>query len=163
MTALSKPPAHLYGLLRGRINGLTPSAVGIWPTRGLPHVWGLLCDIGTSMGILTLVALADGSTSVYASYGGGLIGAGSRRPVAAATRALLSTVEHLLADFAPTDMSTLPDLPGEDTVSIVVLTYDGRRVASAPLDVVAQRGHPLAAAWMAIDAVLAQLRVVQAE
>ena len=126
-------------------------------------MWCLLCDMGTTMGTLTLVAMADGSTSVYASYGSGLLGAGFRPPVAAATRALMLTVEHLLARFAPTNLTTLPDLPGDDTVSILVLTYEGRRFASAALAEIADAAHPLAAVWRAIDAVLSQLRIVQAE
>src|SRR5512140_657648 len=61
-----------------RMNALTrgPAEFGISRDRYPEDVWGILVEIGLEEGSLSLVVLADGSTSLYFSSGGGVIGAG---------------------------------------------------------------------------------------
>src|SRR5689334_23317524 len=60
-----------------------------------PNVAGVVVDVpADGGGIATFVALADGTTSMYTSTGGGTIGAGFHPPVADASRDLLHTVEQ---------------------------------------------------------------------
>jgi hypothetical protein len=63
------------------------------PAPDHPSVSGLVVDVPAEGGFATVVALTDGTTSMYTSTGGGIIGAGEHGQVAAATRALLTVVE----------------------------------------------------------------------
>jgi hypothetical protein len=63
----------------------------------------LVIDIPAQGGFVTVVAMTDNSTSIYNSAGGGTLGAGGHENVAAATQALLSSVQTNLASFASGD------------------------------------------------------------
>jgi hypothetical protein len=73
-----------------------------------PDVSGLVVDISSEGGFVTLVALADGTTSMYTSTGGGTIGAGSHASVAQATQRLLTQVQLSLGDFEIRNDDGLP-------------------------------------------------------
>jgi hypothetical protein len=51
---------------------------------------GVVIDIPAKGGFATIASFGDGTSSLYTSTGGGTIGAGNHRPVAEATRRLLS-------------------------------------------------------------------------
>ncbi len=144
--------------LRGRILALAPAEVLSQPTPDLPHVWAVLTDIGMGGAMATIVAFADGTTSLYTSTGGGVIGAGAVPAVRAANQALLRVVESQLEAF-PRSATDAP--PGDGEVSFVVLTYDGPRRASAPVKGLFDGPHPLSAAWSAANEVMTQLRLAQ--
>jgi hypothetical protein len=74
------------------------------PAAESPDVSGVLVDIPAGDGeFATLVAMCDGTTSLYTSVGGGRIGGGGHAPVAAATRTLLSVVQQHLPSFSSND------------------------------------------------------------
>ena len=108
--------------LRSRLLASTAADYHIVPTSELPHVWAVLMEMPVAKGVASLVAVADGSTSMYFSTGGGIIGGGERD----ANRKLLLAVEKLLAGFVAKDAPTkvLPN-----AISFVVLTFEGIRVA----------------------------------
>lgn len=106
-------------------NGLEP------PPADHPDVSGVVVDIPGSGGFAALVALTDGTTSMYTSAGGGVIGAGQHADVAAATRRLLSVVQEHLGGFPDPDDKGLPP-PGE--VRFHVLTPSGDRHRDVPED-----------------------------
>jgi hypothetical protein len=154
-----KPPGQpVYLDLRGRVLGLDPAEVGIQPTPDLPHIWAILADIGIGGGVATIVAFADGTTSLYTSVGGGMIGSGSVPAVRATNQALLRICEAHLEAFA---RSATDSPPGDGEVSFVVLTYDGPRRASATIKGLFDSNHPLSAAWSAANEVMTQLRLAQ--
>src|SRR5260221_3790710 len=77
-------PAEAYAGLRRLALSLGAESVG----RSLPPdapVVAVLMDSGMANAVATLVGVADGTTSLYYSTGGGVIGAGARHDVAAAT------------------------------------------------------------------------------
>jgi hypothetical protein len=77
-----------------------------------------------------VVALADDTTSMYTSVGGGVIGAGHHAPVAEATHGLLRIAASRASGFAePDDDETLPD---RGWVRLHVLTTSGRRRCDVP-------------------------------
>ena len=55
--------------LRNMILSLKPSEVGISPSKEYPNVWGIVMEIGFPSGLVTLVAMADGTTSLYQNRG----------------------------------------------------------------------------------------------
>jgi hypothetical protein len=75
-------------------------------------------------GSATIVSLADGTTSMYTSGGGGVIGAGQHKGPADASRRFLAVLQANL-DLLP-GAGACP-LPEAETVAFVVLTYDGIR------------------------------------
>ena len=88
-------------------------------------------DIESPTGTATLVGLADGTTSLYLSSGGGVIGGGEHAQVASATRALLLVVEGQL-DQMPTTTDT--PLPAAGRVVLRAMTYHGQRAVDAAED-----------------------------
>jgi hypothetical protein len=154
-----RPPARpeVYDGLRRQILRLDPAEVGIGPTPELPRVWGLLMDLGANSGTATLVALADGTTSMYFSTGGAIIGGGEHPQVASATRRLLQVVEDHL-DQMP-DRTDLP-LPRSGRVVLRVMTYQGNRAADAAEDDLGHRRHPLSEIFHRAHDVIAELRLI---
>jgi L-alanine-DL-glutamate epimerase-like enolase superfamily enzyme len=96
-----------------------------------PDVSGIVVDVPGSGGFASIVALADGTTSMYTSTGGGRIGAGTHAHVAAATKKLLEEVQRHLGLFgSPDDRG----LPAPSVVRLHVLTPTGGRHADVPED-----------------------------
>src|SRR5690242_20481121 len=74
------------------------------------QVWGLLMETGYPVGVASLVTFLEGTTSLYYSKGGGIIGAGEHAPVRAASTAFLAAANAHLADFSPTRETPLPSV-----------------------------------------------------
>jgi len=115
------------GDLRGRILHADPAELGFWGSSGR-DVWGAVMDMAFPGGVASLVSLEDGTTSLYTSTGGGVIGGGAHVPVVEATHAFLDAVAVYAAQFSPTDSDDLPE-PGH--VRFHALVFDGRRGADA--------------------------------
>jgi hypothetical protein len=131
--------------------------VGLRPSEELRQVWGALLETGYDKATVTLVALADGTTSLYTSSGFGIIGGGAHQQVVAATRALLQVVERELDAFAPDDDDSVP---GVGQVVIRALTFAGRRSISAPEDDLGHGRHPQSDVFHAAQGVITQLRLI---
>lgn len=78
------------------------------PATALGRVWGVLMEIGYPEPVATLVALSDGTTSLYFSNGGGVIGAGEHGAVRDAASHLLTVANAHIANFEPTSATPLP-------------------------------------------------------
>jgi hypothetical protein len=164
-------PDEVYLALRGKALGLDPggraltgaaatsyaAAVSIAPTPDLPRVWAVLMETGYPRGVATLVALADGTTSLYLSSGGGMIGAGGHPHVAAATLRLLGAVEQQL-DRMPATLDT--DLPEAGRVALRALTYEGQHVVEADEADLGYGRHPLSPVFHAAHDVITELRLI---
>jgi hypothetical protein len=105
----------------------------------------------------TLVALADGTTSLYVSTGGGVIGGGGHARVAAATQSFLTAAEDHPSLLSP-DADAVVPVAGR--VIIRALTYEGRYRAEASQDDLGRGRHPLSAVYFAGHAVLTELRMI---
>lgn len=147
---------EIYDELRQQILQLEPASVGIMPSAELPRVWGLVMDMGTRNATATLVGLADGTTSLYLSTGGAVIGGGEHPQVAGATRSLLQVVERQLDQMPTTDAP----LPARGRVVLRAMTYQGQRAVDASEDDLGHRRHPLAEIFHAAHDVITQLRLL---
>ena len=126
----SQAPEDVYRGLRklalnSVANGLAP------PPADHSGVSGIVVDIPAQGGFATVVALTDGTTSMYTSTGGGTIGAGTHATVAAATHKLLSAVQSQLASFQRTDDG---ELPPAGSVRFHVLAPTGSHCEDVPED-----------------------------
>ena len=99
------------------------------PAPSHPDVLGVVIDIPLDDSHLTVMTLADGTTSMYTSTGGGTIGAGAHASVVSASTVLLDQLQSDLVLF-PGDKRT--NLPEPGMVQITVLTPKGRQRANLP-------------------------------
>lgn len=153
----SPPPAEVTAGLRSMVLGLTPGEIGLSPESYPGTVWGVVMETGLESGFYTLVALADGSTSLYFSTGGGIIGGGEHEPVREASRELLAVADRLASKAAPA-ADTAP--PGAGFTRFFLLTFEGLRSYGAPEVELGEQRDPLSPLFHAAHAVIAQLRHV---
>jgi hypothetical protein len=149
--------ADVYVGLRDQILGLTPDDLGDALDRDAT-VMALLMETGYETAVATLVGVADGSTSLYFSTGGGIIGAGNHSAVAQATHRWLSVCTDALEQFE--DVAD-PPLPGEGITQFVAVTRNGLRGVGAPETELVNYAHELAQLYYAGQDVITQVRLVE--
>jgi len=115
--------------LRAKALALKPEEIGISRTT-YPHaVWGLVMDMDLEgAAVVTLLVLADGAVSMYASNGPVIIGAGQHEKIRTASLQLLVTANALLSSAALSNSTPLP-LLGHTT--FYMLAFDGLHSYSA--------------------------------
>jgi len=149
-------PAPTYAGLRSQVFATRPEDVGITPSQALPHVWGALMEFQRPGAVVTLVALVDGTTSLYFSNGGGIIGAGSHPAVAEAARDFVAAAEAAHAQMQPA--ADFP-LPAAGHVRFYALTFTGVRTAERPEEALVSRRDDLWPLFSAGNAVLTQIQL----
>lgn len=142
--------------MRTRLLSMEASELGLMPTEALPNVWGLLMETGYAQGPVTLLTLAEGTTSLYLPNGGGIIGAGEHRPVRAAGTALLETAEFALSDLSKRDEASAP---AGGVVQFLALTFGGVFSAQMAEQELGGGTGPLSALFFAGQALLSQVRI----
>ena len=102
-------PEEVNKGLRGMLFDLKPGDIGL--TRdNFPHpVWGMIMETGFADGSFTLVALADGTTSLYFSSGGGVIGGGEHEVIREAAGHYLSGAQYFYDQAEKVDSYPTPD------------------------------------------------------
>jgi len=156
-----KGDGPIYEVLRNQVLTLVPHEVGLAPTADLPSVFGFVMDMAYPTGTATLVAVADGATSLYTSSGGGMIGGGGHAAVASANRSLLATANAHLDWFQPANRDALEPLPAAGRTRMTVLTYEGPRAVEAPEDDFGYERHPASEVFRAAQSVITALRVME--
>ena len=149
------PEAEAYVGLRQQVLALRPDQLGL--TSETP-VLALLMETGYPEAVATLVGVIDGSTSLYFSNGGGIIGAGSHPEVASATGSWLQTsvdfLRHLSAVIEPPP-------PGEGLTQFMAVTPHGLLGAVASEDDLGGGGHPLSPLFYSGQDVITQVRLAE--
>lgn len=142
--------------LRGRILHADPHDLGFWGSSGR-EVWGAVMDMAFPGGTASLVSLEDGSTSLYTSTGGGVIGGGAHPSVVEATQAFLDAVAVYAPQFSSDDPDDLPE-PGH--VRFHALSFEGRRGVDADEADLQARTHDLWPLYYSGHQVITALRIV---
>jgi hypothetical protein len=150
-------PAQTYLQLRDRILNLNPSEIGLTPSKLTPHVWGVVMETGYPVGSATLVCLADGTTSLYFSTGGGILGSSEYTPVAEASRAFVTQAEGNLQYASLTHEFPLPEV---GQVRFIILTYSGLFTGEAPQKTLAVGEHELSTLYLKAQEIIEQLRML---
>ena len=156
MNNAAPEPAGIYLQLRDHILNLNPAEVGLAPSNEAPHVWGVVVETGYDVGSATLLSLADGTTSLYYSTGGGMLGSGDYSPVAEASKALVVQAEILLPKISSSTGFPLPDV---GQVRFIILTYSGIFAATAAEKKLADGSHPLSSLFFQAQNTLTQLHL----
>jgi hypothetical protein len=153
-------PAEMSRKLRGQALSVGHDELGLAPTEARQHVWGVLMELGYPQAVATLVVLGEGTTSLYISTGGGIIGAGEHPPVRAAAEGLLAATEGHLAGFQPVAETPLPQT---GRVRFYVRTFGGTLGAEADEQDLGHGRHMLSPVFHAGHAVITEMRLVSEE
>jgi hypothetical protein len=150
-------PAALYAALRDQILDLDPAAAGLAPPFAADGAWGCLMDTGYDGASVSLVALSDGTTSLYTSTGFGIIGGGGHEQVVRANLTLLSVLDQHLAAMPPAADASLP---AAGRTVIRAFTPAGQRSIEAAEDDLGNGLSPLSPVFGAAQAVISELRII---
>jgi hypothetical protein len=154
----AKPPApEVYLGLRQQVLALTPDQLGGVVSAHEP-ILALVMETGYPEAVATLVAVADGSSSLYFSNGGGIIGAGAHASVAEASRRWL----EIAPDFLPhLPVVSDPSPPAEGLTQFLVVTPDGVHGIVAPEAELGGGRDPLSPLFHAGHDVITQIRLAE--
>jgi hypothetical protein len=153
-------PAHAtnpYAGLRHQALTLDPASIGLHPSPQVPQVFVGLMEMGMEGGVASLVVIADGTTSMYWSTGGGIIGAGFHEPVKGPSKAFLAALERHANEMADDDPAH--QLPENGMIHLRARTFAGRcLVAAARSQDFVEKRHPLWEAFYVGNAVITAMR-----
>ena len=119
---------------------------------------GVVMDMGYDTAVVSVVGLADGTTSMYISNGGGMIGVGENPDAAAASKRWVEVAEAALPG-ARRERRRPAARRTERSAS--TSSRPGRRFSGeAPESELAEGTHPLSALYAAGQDVITQIRIV---
>jgi hypothetical protein len=147
-----------YAGLRRQLFDLKADDLGFSPSLEAPRVFVAVMDVGFAHGVATLVSMIDGTTSLYTSGGGGIIGTGEQEDVAAASRVYATSTDQALEHLFKTDDV---GLPADGEVILRALTYDGAYAGVASVTDLQTGLHPLSRAYAAAQLVITAVRLVE--
>jgi hypothetical protein len=142
--------AEPYKHLRAQALQLNAAEVG-----SADPTFGVLMETGYPEAVLSLLALANGTASLYFSNGGGIIGSGQREGPAVAARSLVAFAAHNLGYLAETADYPLPQ-PGR--TRFYVLTANGVVSADAPECEFGENRHVLSPLFYAAQGLITEIR-----
>lgn len=115
------PVSDMYRGLREQVFEFQPDELGISRSDSDNPAWGLLMESGEMEAVVSLLALRDGTVSLYFSHGGAIIGLGQHEGPRRVSQELLEMAPQFLADFETTSRFPLP-VPGRR--KIYLFTFD---------------------------------------
>ena len=148
--------ADIYRDLRQQVFSLDPSKIGV-NLSSSNSVWGVVMETGYPEAVVTLVALADGTVSLYFSNGGGIIGVGQHEGPRKASSEFLTFSNQFLGQALPT--KTFP-LPSQGNTRFYFLTSGGILTAESKEDDLGNNRLPLSPLFHKAQEVIAQARMV---
>ena len=156
----STPPAvsDVFTGLRDRIFTMDPADVGLQPSWPGAQLWAAMLETRFPAAIVTLVCVGDGTTSMYFSNGGGVIGSGQHPQVHAASIEFLKIMQANVQTFTRTDDVSYP----ETGISVMrAMTFEGPFIASAREDDLGYKRHALWPVFHAAHDVMNQIRLIE--
>ena len=148
-------PAQVAMQLRSAAISMKAAELGLSPSADLPHVWGALMETGHPQAVASLAVFAEGTTSLYFSTGGGVIGGGKHENVRTASRAFLENAE---ANLARLSMAASTPLPARGKVRFYVHTFEGLLTGEADEQELGLGRLPLSVLFLAGQAVITEVR-----
>jgi hypothetical protein len=144
-------PAKIYKGLRSQALALKADQVGV-----ADGTFGVLMETGYAEGVaVSLLALADGTASLYFSNGGGIIGAGQKERPAIAARSLVAFAAHNMNQMKPTADYPLPE---QHRTRFYLLTSQGVFTADALEQELGENRHVLSPLFYAAQTLIHEIR-----
>lgn len=158
-TPAAKPsPEIVYQGLRNMVLHGTRARFGLAAAKSPTDPWGVVMDWGVTNGTATVMALSDGSASIYMSGGGGYLGGQKHESVRAAALLAVETA----AEFQPKlTAATEYVLPSSGEVIFYILTDSGAFTASDKEEELRKPGHPLLKLGSAMQNIITQYRILE--
>jgi hypothetical protein len=157
MPYTDRSSGEAYSALRRQALSTQRTQVGIPAPPPEAPVWGVLMETGYPGATATLFALSDGTTSLYLSSSGGVIGGHAHESVRQANAALLQTANHYYQHLKPSD--SFP-VPATGHTLFYVLTDSGVLSGGGLEDDLGYGRHPLSPLFHAGHRVITQLRLI---
>jgi len=151
----SPEPADAARALRDAALSSPAQDLGLAPSAEHPNVFGFMMETGYPEAVATLSVFTEGSTSLYFSNGGGVIGAGQHESVRRTHPALFREAEAQLAAFTPVEDTRLPAV---GRVRIYLRTFGGTVSAEADEQDLGHMRHQLSTLFHAAHATIAAVR-----
>jgi hypothetical protein len=150
--------ANAFAGLRSLVLNGTRANFGLGPGASPTQPFAVVTDWGDAQGATTIIAVADGSASVYYSNGGGSIGGGQTH--ASIRDAALRTLE--VAGAAQPLMRRTTEFPvaGRGEVSFYLVTDAGVFTATAAQDELSANRSPFSALATAANTIVTEYRQV---
>ncbi|HLZ41521.1 MAG TPA: hypothetical protein VKQ11_11185 [Candidatus Sulfotelmatobacter sp.] len=149
-------PKDVYLGLRNTMLQGSRSKFSLAATAKPIEPWGVLMDWGVTNGTATVVAMSDGSASVYFSSGGGYIGGIGQEPIRRAAQKALDVARAVQLPSQPTTAYPLPEQHG---VFFYFLTDAGVFMLRTSEQELNSSGHPLRKVGDAMQDVITQYRL----
>jgi hypothetical protein len=151
-----KDPKEMYPQLRNMMLQGSREKFSLPATSKRNEPWGVVMDWGVKNGTVTVVAMSDGSASVYFSSGGGYMGGKGLEPVRLAAQ---KAVEISRVVELPRDPTTSYPLPETHGVFFYFLTDAGVFVCRTTEQELNSGNDPLRKTGDAIQEVISQFRL----
>ena len=151
-------PESVYEGMRNMVFSGTRERFGLPPTSTPEEPWGVVMDWGVDRGTATVMALSDGSASIYLSGGGGYIGGQNQEAVKGAALKAIEVAREYAHQMQKTTEYNLP-VAGE--VIFYVLTDSGVFTASAKEVELRNQEHALGKLGNAMQDVVTQYRILE--
>jgi len=141
--------------LRGMILRATPDSLGFKPDAAFPKVYGLIMDWNIGDQTASILAMKDGTASLYTTASFGIIGGqGDARVRVAAERCARLAGEYYYKGKPANDFP----YPAPGQVYFSLLTFEGVRLCVADERLLKKGKDPYSPLFAAAQAVLTELR-----
>lgn len=130
--------AEVYADLRKQALRLKPESIGL-NDADQSAVIAVLMETGYPEAVATLVAVVDGTASLYFSNGGGIIGGGEHESVRKVAKEFVSFSQKYVSQAALTKVFPLPQ---KDNVRVYMVTGDGVYTFNASENDLGDNRHP---------------------
>lgn len=147
---------NAYAGLRSMVLEGTRGNFGLGPGTGPTQPFAVVTDWGDAQGATTIIAVADGSASVYPSSGAASIGGGQSHE--SIRNAALKTVELAAAAQPLMHLTTQFPLATRGQVSFYVVTDSGVFTAAASQEDLNGNRSPFSALSAAAQSIVAEYR-----
>jgi hypothetical protein len=148
-------PPEMSDELRTMVLNLDPKDIGLNKDNFPYSVFAIVMETGVAEGSYMLSSIADGSTSLYFSNGGGIIGGGEHKSVREASMYFLSSAEHFLSKAKA--VTSFPK-PNEGNVIFYFITFDGVKSYNALEADLGNEKDELSGLFFAAHSVVSELR-----
>jgi hypothetical protein len=144
----------IYTELRDVLVATTADSGAMEPTDELPHVYGVVVDIGFQLAF-TIAVFSDGRVIACDGNGGGFNDLGQAAEAMVFGQLILRSAEQNLDLFAPVEETALPAF---GRVRFTVLTYEGTLGADLEGPPLLKGQSPLSHAFTAVMGILDRAR-----
>lgn len=149
-------PKELFASLRNTMLQGSRSQFSLRATLAPTEPWGVVMDWGVQKGTATVVAMSDGSASVYFSSGGGYIGGHGQESIRKAAQNAVEVARSV--EPSPSPITSYP-LPEQHGVLFYLLTDAGVFKLSTSEHELNSTSHPLRKLGDAMQGVITQYRL----